>query len=157
MKRYVASLPPGEMARRQRKSGPESNNYKHGLYPLKQQIKGLKAHDSTDLGITLRRIRQDFIADFGGAEISNKKLALIDLAARNKLLVDSIDQWLFEQPSLIIKKYRRLLPVVLERQQLANGLAHYLTALGLERESKQVNLHDYVQQKYGQQDDKGDG
>jgi len=43
------------------------------------------------------------------------------------------------------------MPVVRERQALADGLARYLAQLGLERRSKEVSLNDYIQQRYGEQ------
>ena len=39
-----------------------------------------------------------------------------------------------------------------ERQQLADGLAKYLAMLGLEKQSREVTLTDYVQQHYGEKD-----
>lgn len=58
---------------------------------------------------------------------------MIDLCVKSKLLLDSIDAWLLTQPTLINKRKKTLLPVVRERQTLADGLARYLTTLGLDR------------------------
>jgi hypothetical protein len=64
---------------------------------------------------------------------------------KTKLLLDSIDAWLVKQPSLVNHRKRALLPVVLQRQQLADALARYMTQLGLERKAKQVlSLSDYL-------------
>jgi hypothetical protein len=59
-----------------------------------------------------------------------RQRALLDLAARTKLLLDSVDAWLLEQPSSSTTRRRAPLPVVRERQQLADSLARYLHALG---------------------------
>ena len=48
------------------------------------------------------------------------------------------------QPSLINKRKKALLPVVLQRQQLADGFPRYLSQLGLERKVKTRTLHDIL-------------
>jgi hypothetical protein len=53
-----------------------------------------------------------------------------------KLLLDSIDAWPLTHSSLINKRKKALLPVVLQRQQLADGFARYMAQLGLERRHK---------------------
>jgi hypothetical protein len=108
--------------------------------PLKQAIKGLGGRvidRPTTLGKALHKWRSDLIADLGGQDnISTQQSALVDLAVKSKLLLDSIDAWLLTQPTLINKRKKTLLPVVLQRQTLADGLARYLAQLGLERRHK---------------------
>jgi len=112
----------------------------HGLTTLKRAVKGLgsRAIDMrTSLGKALAEWRADLMADLGGRDaISTQQAAIIDLAVKTKLLLDSIDAWLLTQPSLIDKRRRAVLPVVRERQQLADALARYMTALGLERRAR---------------------
>lgn len=80
--------------------------------------------------------------------MSTQQQALVDLAVRTKLLLDSIDAWLLAQPRLINVRTRALLPVVRERTQLADALARYLSALGLERRATPaVPLHEYLAQR----------
>jgi hypothetical protein len=87
--------------------------------------------------VALRKWRADVIDDLGGKDaISTQQEALIDLACKSKLLLDSVDAWLMTQPSLVNKRKRSLFPVVLQRQTLADGLARYLGQLGLERRVK---------------------
>ena len=88
--------------------------------------------------------------------MSTQRSAIVDLAVKSKLLLDSIDVWLLTQPTLINKRKKSLLPVVRERQQLADGLAKYLAMLGLERRSKEVSLQDYVKSKYGKEQTESD-
>jgi hypothetical protein len=57
--------------------------------------------------------------------------------------------WLLTQPSLINARKRSLLPMVKERQALADGLAKYLAQLGLKRVAKDLSLHEYIKTKYG--------
>jgi chorismate mutase len=61
------------------------------------------------------------------------------MATRTKVLLDHVDHWLLQQPTLINKKRRCLLPVLKERTQLADALGRYLQALGLERKAKEVD------------------
>ncbi len=90
------------------------------------------------------------IEDLGGEEqVSAQQLTVLELAARTKVLLDGIDAWLFEQPSLVNKRDRKLFTVVKERQQLADSLARYMSMLGLERRSKVYDLADYVVETYG--------
>jgi len=126
----------------------------HGLTALKQAVKGLGGRvidNRTTLGKALRKWRADLIQDLGGNEtISTQQEALVDLAVKSKLILDSIDAWLLTQRSLVNARKRSLLPAVRERQQLADGLARYLGQLGLERRTKEVpSLTEYLNTKYG--------
>jgi hypothetical protein len=87
------------------------------------------------VGKALVKWRADIVQDMGG-DVSTQQSAIIDLAVKSKLLLDSIDTWLLVQPSLVNARKRALLPVVRERQALADGLARYLAQLGLERRVK---------------------
>jgi hypothetical protein len=110
---------------------------RHGLTRLKAAVRGLGGRvvdRRTTLGKALAHWRQELIEDLGGPEaVSTQERAIVDLAVRTKFLLDSIDAWLLTQPSLVNKRARALLPVVRERQQLADGLSRYLQTLGLER------------------------
>jgi len=127
------------MAGKPARSGPPGNQNasKHGLTTLKQSVKALGGRvidRRTTLGKALGKWRADLIQDLGGKEsISTQQEALVDLAVKSKLILDSIDAWLLTQRSLISARKRSLLPAVRERQQLADGLARYLGMLGLER------------------------
>jgi hypothetical protein len=92
----------------------------------------------------------DLARDLGGAEaVTTQQLAIVDLAVKTKLILDSIDAWCFAQPTLINRRRRSVLPVVRERQQLADSLAKYMNMLGLERRTKPIqSLGDYVASRY---------
>jgi hypothetical protein len=104
---------------------------KDELVTLKQTLKdigGRVIDKRTTLGKSLAKWRDDLITDLGGAdEISTQQSALVDLAVKSKLLLNSIDAWLLTQPTLVNARKRSLLTVVLQRQTLADGLARYLT------------------------------
>src|SRR5215472_2330581 len=113
----------------------------HGLNTLRTAL------DSAGKRLQSRRYK------LGGAEaISTQQAAVVDLAVKTKLLLDSIDAWLLQQPTLINKRARALLPVVRERQQLADALARYMGQLGLERKAKPAkDLASYLSEKYAPQ------
>jgi hypothetical protein len=122
---------------------------KHGLITLQNAVRQLgdRAIDPrTPVGRALAAWRSDLIADLGGPEsVSTQQIAVVDLAVRTKLILDSVDAWLLAQPTLVHHKTRTLLPVVLQRQTIANALAHYMTQLGLERRrAKAVTLTEYL-------------
>ena len=64
--------------------------------------------------------------------MSAAQLALVEVAVRTRLYVDHVDAVLLGCESLVIRG-RRLLPLVEQRQRLADGLARVLGQLGLER------------------------
>lgn len=129
-----------------RRSGKSSRSHpkRHGLTRLKSAVHGLGGRvidRRTTLGKTLAEWRQELIQDLGGPDtVSTQARAIVDLAVRTKLLLDSVDAWLLTQPSLVNKRARALLPVVRERQQLADSLARYLTMLGLERRQRTLSF-----------------
>lgn len=123
-------------------AGRPRPNQRHGATTLKRAIRELgdRAIDGrTSLGRALEEWKAGIVADMGGsASVSRQQEAIIDMAAKTKLLLDSIDGYLFKQATIVNKRKRAVFPVVRERIQLADALARYLTVLGLERRSKAV-------------------
>ncbi len=112
----------------------------HGLSPLRRAVQQLAPHAldrRTVVGKALSAWRAALVRDLGG-DVSTQQAALIELAVRTKLLLDRIDTWLLRQPRLVDGRRRAVLPVVRERQQLADALARYLAQLGLERRAEPV-------------------
>ena len=127
---------------------------KHGFTTLRRAVNGLgnRAIDKrTATGKALAQWRKDLIMDLGG-DVSTQQGAIVDLAVKSKLLLDSIDVWLLTQETLVNKRKKTLIPVVKERQSIADGLAKYLAMLGLDRRQKQVSLQEYIDQEYGNKD-----
>ena len=115
---------------------------KHNLYTMKRAVNALgnRAIDGrTTTGKALVKWRADLIADLGG-DVSTQQEAVINLAVKSKLILDSIDTWLLQQSSLINTRKKSVLPVVMQRQQLADGLARYLAQLGLGRIAKDTDV-----------------
>ena len=128
---------------------PPKRTKSHGLSTLKRAVKELGSRvvdGRTTMGKALQAWRAELVEDLGGASsISTQQAALIDIAVKTKLMLNSVDAYLLNQPSLVNKSKRSLYPIVLQRQQLADGLARYLSQLGLERKQKAtMNLADYL-------------
>jgi hypothetical protein len=122
---------------------------KHGLTTLKKAVRvlGGRAIDRrTSIGRALEDWRHSLLSDLGGIDqTSAQQRQIVDLALKTKLLLDSIDGWLVKQPSLVNHRKRALLPVVVQRQSIADALARYMGQLGLERKAKRVlSLTDYL-------------
>jgi len=134
----------------------------HALFSMKRLLKerGMAAIDGRSaVGRALSQWRSDLVRDLGGEDtISTQQQALVGLAVKSKLLLDSVDTWLLTQPCLVNRRKKSLLPVVRERQQLADGLARYLTTLGLEKRVKTLTLAELLAQgdSQGEEGDGGD-
>jgi len=78
--------------------------------------------------------RDELIAALGGdTEVSPQQRKLVDLAARASLYLDHLDAWLAGQQTLVNRRSRSVLPVLLQRQSIAEHLARLLDRLGLDR------------------------
>jgi hypothetical protein len=144
------------------RGGPPKGNAnarKHGLGSLKKawsQLGNRALDGRSPAAVAIRKWRAELIADLAGDDaVSTQQLAIVDLAGKQKLLLDSIDTWLLSQPSLINKRKRMLLPVVQQRQALADGLAKYLAMLGLQRRHRVQTLTEILAADHA--DDNGDG
>ena len=104
---------------------------------------------NTKLGYALKAWRKELIEDLGGEDnVSVQQRTIIECAATTKLMISSVDAWITSQPSLLTRE-RKLIPVIMQRQQLVDSLTRMLAQLGLDRRSKEVSLQDYVKEKYG--------
>jgi hypothetical protein len=106
---------------------------------------------STALGRALHEWRESLIADLGGIEnVTTQQLALVDLAVRTKLLVDSVDAYVLAMPSPVNRQKRCLHPVVRERQSLVNQLQSLLRDLALDWKTPPVpTLAEYLATETG--------
>ncbi|MEE8493146.1 MAG: hypothetical protein V3S25_03800, partial [Nitrospirales bacterium] len=124
---------------------------RHGLNVLKGALKNCSGQegwleDLGDVGEALKAWRMALVEDLGGEDhISAMERSIVELATKTQLLLSSIDKFLLEQPSLVNKRRRQLFPVVLQRQQLADALARYISQLGLKRRPKPaLTIRDYM-------------
>jgi hypothetical protein len=138
-----------------RTRGGQRNNQsalKHGLYPLKNALNkiDLRSIDRrTSLGIELARRREQIFTDIGGREkVSEIKADLIEKLLRTDVMIESIDTFLFQQPSLINRRKKSLHPVVRERAALVDSALRLAQAIGLERQAvPEVDLKTYLAQR----------
>jgi hypothetical protein len=80
--------------------------------------------------------KRELVAALGGeADLSPQRRKLVDMAARASLLLDHADAWLFQQRSLVNARAKTLLPILVQRQALADHLTRLLDKLGLDRVS----------------------
>jgi hypothetical protein len=102
--------------------------------------------------------RRALVADLGGpAVLSAQQMALVEVTTRTRLYVDHLDAFLMHQKSLVNAKKKTALPVLLQRQQLADSLARYLTTLGLHRVATRApTLQEYLASRNGQNAPPGD-
>ena len=129
-----AATSPSGRSKRRRYCG------KSGAFTLKRAVRVLGSRTidrRTRVGRALAAWCAELADDLGGvATLSTQQRAIIEQAATPRLILDSIDGWLATQPRVIDMRKRALLPVVRERQSLADALVRYLTALGLERKAR---------------------
>jgi len=101
------------------------------------QLKGLHAVDTrTAAAKHLIAWRAELTAALG--DPSPQQLVLIELCVRARAVLDHIDAYVMEQPSLINRRHRRVLPIVEQRTKIADHLAKLLAQLGLSRVPKPV-------------------
>jgi len=75
-------------------------------------------------------LRRELASACGGeANLTPQQRKLIDLTARASLLLDSVDNWLFQQRSLVNARAKTLLPILVQRQALAEHLTRLLDKL----------------------------
>src|SRR5262249_22131393 len=134
----VTDVQDSRSARRSQRGRAPRPYAKHGLYRLKDAVKTLGSRTidrRTVLGRALTQWRAELIEALGGPDaVSPQQLVIVDQATTTKLLLDSVNAWLVTQPSLVNARKRSLIPVVQQRQQLADALVRYMTLLGLERQ-----------------------
>ncbi len=104
-----------------------------------------------------REWRQEVIADLGGPEaVPATKWALVNAVTGTKILLDSIDRYVFElaaQDGLVSRRNRRAFAIVADRMRVADSLARQLAALGMERHAPPVpSLTEYLAQRKGDRD-----
>ena len=121
--------------------------YRHGLSTMKRAIDKLGARaipGNTKVGYALRAWRKELIGDLGGDEnVSLAQRTIVECASTTKLMISSLDAWILNQPSLMTRE-RKLMPVIIQRQQLVDSLTRMLSQLGLERRHKVKTLQDIL-------------
>jgi hypothetical protein len=106
---------PAPVVKRPGKHRPRVRPYhKHGLTTLRRSVEAIGGRlldGRTTLARQLTAWRNDLVRDLGG-DVSTQQAAVIDLAVRTRLLLDSVDTWLLTQRSLANARRKTLLPAV---------------------------------------------
>jgi len=151
------------------KKATHMRHYRHELSTLRRAVTKLgsfRIDKRYRIGRALVQWQRELIADLGGEDnVSTQQRTLIELASMSKLILGGVDAWILshQQPDngikgdhkSLITRDKKLLPVVIQRCQIADGLARYMVQLGLERRQKQVSLQDYIDEHYGNKDEDG--
>ena len=99
-----------------------------------------------------RAWRRDVLGDLGGADqVAAARIALLDAATGSKVILDSIDRYLFglaARDGLVNRRDRRAFAIVADRMRIADSLARQLQALGLERRRDVPDLTSYLAERY---------
>ena len=82
-------------------------------------------------GLSARRLHSLVLAQ-GPRCLTRAQETILEAAAQAWMIVSSLDDWIARQPTLVTKKRA---PVVVQRLQMAEGLARNLERLGLERQA----------------------
>jgi hypothetical protein len=110
---------------------------RHGLRRelARIRLRGMGAIDKRTVAARdLIAWRSSLVDDLGGeSAITTAKGALIEMAVRTRSMLDHVDMYLLGRRSLVDKRKKRLIPIMAERQALADALTRQLIALGLER------------------------
>ena len=100
----VPELSPSQRAKRQHKAKRPYSKHRLARQKAAFHKRGVHALDGrTKAARDLLRWRAELVADLGGEEAISTQAA-VDLALRTKLLLDSVDNWLLQQPSLVNKR-----------------------------------------------------
>ena len=130
----------------------------------KVSARGLDALDRRSAGyLALKKWREELVNDLGGEEnLTAQVRLLVEIITRSKLFLDNVDLFLMEQSSVVNRKRKAMLPLLRERQSLANSILNQLSQLGLERKEKRVEslpefLAQYDKEKEGHEHHRSDG
>src|SRR2546422_4740795 len=124
-----------------RRSGRIGRPPVHGLKTLRRSVTQLttrRLDGRSAIAVAVRRWKEDVRRDLGG-DLNRAQETILEAAAQAWVIVSSLDDWIARQRTLVTKK-RALLPVVVQRMQMAEGLARNLERLGLERRAKPFDL-----------------
>ena len=83
------------------------------------------------VAVAVRRWTEDVRRDLGG-DLTCAQGTILEAAAQAWIILTSLDDYIARQPTLVTKK-RQVLPIVMQRMQIAESLARHLERLGLER------------------------
>jgi hypothetical protein len=146
------------MAARPRRNRATREYHRTGAYPVEralpflvERVKDPRVADDalTPVERGARAWRGEVLHDLGGPEaVPAAKLALVEAALGTKIVLDSLDRYLFELAGiggLVNRRNRRAYSIVADRQRVADSLTRQLATLGLDRVDRPpVDLTAYL-------------
>jgi hypothetical protein len=81
----------------------------------------------------------------------------VDIAVKRKLVLDSLYACVLTQPTLINKRKKALFPIVLQCEQLADGVSRILAQLGLERRHKVRTIGEILSREHDEHETRTNG
>ena len=98
---------------------------------------------------TVRGWRDEILEDLGGDTVSAARRAILDAAVGSKIILSSLDAFLFQLASsgqgMVNRRGRYAYRIVSDRQRVADSLVKQLSTLGLDRvERPPVDLGAYL-------------
>jgi hypothetical protein len=111
---------------------------------------------------TVRGWRDEILEDLGGDTVSAAKRAILDAAVGSKIILSSLDSFLFELAGsgrgMVNRRGRYAYRIVNDRMRVSDSLVKQLAALGLGRvERPPVDLGTYLSQRRSSASTAGSG
>ena len=123
-----------------RRKKPRNTTAQPGYWAAKHALAKFGSHvidGRSRVAHALDQFRDALIADLGGAAaVSQQQRVIVDLSVRTYLMLSSLDNYILNLDHLVNRKKKALWPVVRERAVLADGLARYMSMLGLRKKSR---------------------
>jgi hypothetical protein len=123
------------------------NRHGHRALMVAIKTRDLRALDRRCAGYkALTEWKSEMIEALGGeANLTPQKKVIVDAIVRSKLFLDSLDAFLLSQKSVVNARRRAVLPALMQRQTLVDGLSRLLRDVGLERAQKRIpTIAEYV-------------
>jgi hypothetical protein len=121
---------------------------------LVERVADLRVPDDalTPVERTVRGWRAEILEDLGGDTVSAAKRAILDAAVGSKIILSSLDSFLFQLASsgrgMVNRRARYAFRIVNDRMRVADSLVKQLATLGLDRvERPPLDLAAYLTQR----------
>ena len=151
----TAARPPQNRARRRPYHRHGQGLVTKAIPYLVERVKDPALRDDalTPVERAARAWRTEVVQDLGGPEaIPAARTALVDAALGTKIVLDSLDRYLFElaaQGGLVNRRNRRAFAIVADRMRVADSLTRQLATLGLDRQERPPqDLASYLAQRH---------
>ena len=111
------------------------------MHGLSQRLRGRRSQidGRSALAQAMASYQADLVSSLGGAEnLSAQEMTVVEMAARDWLLLQDIDAYLL-QVGTFNRKKRQAYPLLASRIQISESLTNKLKALGLSRRAKPVS------------------